>query len=189
MKLIAGLGNPGPRYEQTRHNVGFLVVDELARRWKVDISAFDRHYEALLGEGMICGERVMLLKPQTFMNLSGRSVRSVQQFFKLALGELMIVIDDLDLPVGRIRVRGEGSGGGHRGMNDVIAKCGSQEIPRIRIGIGKVHRSETVDYVLSKFAPDEREPVEHAIVMAADATECWLKDGTTAAMNKFNRRE
>lgn len=189
MKLIAGLGNPGPQYAQTRHNVGFLVVDELARRWKMEVSTFDRHYEALLGESTIGGERVMLLKPQTFMNLSGRSVRAVQQFFKLQLSDLLIVIDDLDLPVGRLRVRAEGSGGGHRGLSDVIARCGSSEIPRVRIGIGKTHRSETVEHVLGKFAPDERESIQLAVQLAADAADCWTREGITPAMNKFNRRD
>lgn len=188
MKLVVGLGNPGPRYAESRHNVGFAVLDELVRRWKLGQPAYDRHFEGLLVEAQRGAERLLLLKPLTFMNLSGRSVAAVQGFYKLDLSALLVVYDDLDLPVGQIRVRAEGSAGGHRGMADVIGQLGSPRIARIRVGIGRVDRSATVEYVLSRFLPEEREPVERAVQAAADAVECWIDQGVVAAMNRFNRR-
>lgn len=187
MKLIAGLGNPGPRYEGTRHNVGFSVADELARRWGVG-GAYDKDFEAVCGEAAVGGERVLVLKPQTLMNLSGRSVQAAVRFYKIALEDTLVVYDDLDLPVGQLRIRASGSAGGHRGLEDILGRCGSQDVPRIRIGIGKVHRSATVEHVLGRFAPDEREPVTEAISTAADAAVCWVGQGIATAMNKFNRR-
>ncbi len=187
MKLIAGLGNPGPRYEHTRHNVGFMVADETARRWNIQLR-YERGYEGLVGDGVVAGERTLLLKPQTLMNLSGRSVAALARFYKLALGDLLVVLDDLDLPVGGLRMRADGSSGGHRGLSDVIEKLGSQEIARLRIGIGRVHRCETVGHVLGTFAPDEREAVAEVVQTAADAVECWATRGVQAAMNAFNRR-
>lgn len=188
MKLIVGLGNPGRPYEGTRHNVGFAVVDELARRHRADLTQFDRDFEALIGEASIAGERTWLLKPQTYMNLSGKSVAAVQRFYKLALSDLLIVSDDLDLPPGQIRIRANGSAGGQKGLSDVLAKLGSQDVARLRVGIGRVHRDATVDWVLSRFSPDEREMMQQAIAAASDAGECWVKDGVNAAMNKFNRK-
>lgn len=187
MKLIAGLGNPGPRYADSRHNVGFLVVDELARRWKIDASNYDRHFEGLTGETQRSGDRVLLLKPATFMNLSGRSVGAMQRYFKLPLADVMVVIDDLDLPIGKLRIRANGSAGGQKGLEDVIRNLGSSEIPRIRIGIGKVHKAATVSHVLGSFSPDERPIAEEAVSRAADAIECWIARGLTAAMNEFNK--
>ena len=186
MKLVAGLGNPGPRYAQTRHNVGYAVVDRLARRWGVSVEKYERRYEALLGDGQVADERVLLLKPQTYMNLSGRSLLAVTQFYKLACPDLLIVCDDLDLPVGRIRLRAGGSGGGQKGLENILLRLASNDIPRLRIGIGKVDKSVTSDYVLSRFMPDEREAVEQVITAAADAVECWLDKGIEAAMNRFN---
>lgn len=189
MKLIVGLGNPGRGYERTRHNAGFRVVDELARRGRTEIRDYDRDFEALLAEAGLCGQRVLLCKPMTYMNLSGRSVAAVARFYKTELADLLVVSDDLDLPVGQIRVRASGSAGGQKGLGDVIQKLGSQDVPRVRIGIGKVHRSATVDHVLGSFAPDEREAAEQAEIEAADACECWLREGITAAMNRFNAKK
>ena len=186
MKLAAGLGNPGPRYAASRHNIGYAVVDELARRWTVDLSRYDRHFEGLIGEAAVGGERVLLLKPATFMNLSGRSVAAVWRFYKLAPADVLVVFDDLDLPVGQLRIRAAGSAGGHKGMSDVILQLGTDEIPRVRIGIGKVHRDATVDYVLSAFEPDEKPRMAEVVGCAAAAVECWLARGITAAMNQFN---
>jgi len=186
VKLVAGLGNPGPRYAQTRHNVGYAVVDRLARRWGVSVEKYERRYEALLGDGQVADERVLLLKPQTYMNLSGRSLLAVTQFYKLACPDLLIVCDDLDLPVGRIRLRAGGSGGGQKGLENILLRLASNDIPRLRIGIGKVDKSVTSDYVLSRFMPDEREAVEQVITAAAAAVECWLDKGIEAAMNRFN---
>ncbi len=188
MKLIAGLGNPGRRYAGSRHNVGYLVVDELARRWQIDAARQDRRCEGLLAEGSAAGQRLLLLKPTTFMNLSGRSVAAVWRFYKLALADVLIVHDDLDLPVGLIRLRALGSAGGHKGLLDILKHLGSPEVPRLRIGIGKVHKAATVEYVLSRFEPQEREDIEQVIGRAADAAECWLREGIDAAMTAFNRK-
>lgn len=188
MKLIVGLGNPGPRYAESRHNVGYVVVDELAHRWVTDVTRFDRHFEGLRGEAHAHGQRAFLLKPTTFMNLSGRSVAAVQRYYRLATSDLLIIHDDLDLTVGQLRIRATGSSGGHKGLDDVIRHCGTDEISRLRIGIGKVHRDATTEYVLGPFAPDERPTIEEAITAAADAAECWLQRGVAAAMNQFNRR-
>jgi PTH1 family peptidyl-tRNA hydrolase len=186
VKLVAGLGNPGPRYAQTRHNVGYAVVDELARRWGVSVEKYERRYEALLGDGQVAEERVLLLKPQTYMNLSGRSLLAVTQFYKLACPDLLIVCDDLDLPVGRIRLRAGGSGGGQKGLENILLRLASDDVPRLRIGIGKVDKSVTSEYVLSRFTPDERETIEQVVNTAADAVECWLDKGIEATMNRFN---
>ena len=188
MKLVIGLGNPGPRYAESRHNIGYLVVDELARRWAADVSRYDRDFEGLIGEAQAEGQRVLLLKPMTFMNLSGRSVAAVRRFYKLATQDVLVIYDDLDLPVGQLRVRAGGSAGGHRGMTDVLQQLATDEVPRVRIGIGKVHPSATVEYVLSRFEPDERPLMEAALTTAADAATCWLRAGIDAAMNQFNRR-
>lgn len=188
MKLIAGLGNPGKRYAESRHNVGFRVVEELARRWGADEARYDRHFEALVGQAQRAGEPVLLVQPQTYMNESGRSVAAAWRFYKLALSELMLVLDDLDLPVGRLRLRPDGSSGGHKGLTDVIRCVGSDEFPRLRIGIGKVHPSATVEYVLSRCEADEQSAMTTAITSAADAVEVWLSQGIDAAMNEFNRK-
>ena len=188
MKLIAGLGNPGRRYAGSRHNVGFLVVAELARRWQVGEAHYERKFEGLLGQAQRAGERVLLLQPQTYMNLSGRSVSIAWRYYKLDPADLLVVVDDLDLPVGQIRLRPGGSSGGHKGMTDVIRHVGTDEFSRLRIGIGKVDPAATVEYVLSRFEPREREVIDAAIMTAADASECWLARGIEAAMNEFNRR-
>lgn len=188
MKLIAGLGNPGRRYAGSRHNVGFLVVAELARRWQVGEARYERKFEGLLGQAQRAGERVLLLQPQTYMNLSGWSVSVAWRYYKLAPADLLVVVDDLDLPVGQIRLRAGGSSGGHKGMTDVIRHVGTDEFSRLRIGIGKVDPAATVEYVLSRFEPREREVIDTAIGTAADASECWLARGIEAAMNEYNRR-
>ena len=188
MRLVAGLGNPGPRYAETRHNIGYVVLDELARRWATAITRFDRDFEAVLGEATACGQRVLLLKPTTFMNLSGRSVAAALRFYKLTPADLLVIHDDLDLPVGQLRVRATGSAGGHNGMSDVLRHLATDEFARIRIGIGRVDPRAAVEYVLSRFEPDERPAIVEAVGRAADAAECWLRAGTSAAMNQFNRR-
>lgn len=188
MKLIAGLGNPGPRYQQTRHNVGFMVVDELARRWDAEVSRYDRDFEALIGDAQRAAERIALLKPQTFMNLSGRSVLAAQRFFKIDLPDVMIVCDDLDLPLGGLRMRAGGSGGGHNGLTDVIQRLGSLDIPRLRTGIGRSERYSATGFVLGAFMQEEREEIARTLETAADALECWISDGIDAAMTRYNRR-
>jgi len=188
VKLIAGLGNPGPRYADSRHNIGFWVVDELARRWRSDLSRYEARFEGLVGQAQRGDTAVLLLKPTTFMNLSGRSVGAVTRFYKLQHADLLVVYDDLDLPVGQLRLRAGGSSGGHKGMEDVLRNLGGEDVARIRIGIGKVHRAATVGHVLGRFAPDERPLIDAAVTAAADAAECWLARGIAAAMNEFNRK-
>ncbi len=188
MKLIAGLGNPGPRYAESRHNVGFLVVDELARRWASEVTRYERRFQGLLGQAQRGGESIMLLKPATYMNLSGQSVAAAWRYYKLATSDVLVVHDDLDLAVGQLRVRPAGSAGGHKGLSDVLRHFNTDEVPRLRIGIGKVHRDATVEYVLSRFEAEERPLIDAAVNSAAEAVECWLTSGTAAAMNKYNRR-
>lgn len=187
MRLVVGLGNPGSRYEKTRHNLGFGVIDTLAARWRIDVSR--QKFHAWLGDGEVAGQRVVLLKPATFMNLSGLAVRAATAFYKLSPQELIVVLDDLDLPVGKVRVRAAGSSGGHRGLENIIALLGTDAFCRVRIGIGGDAKREAVEHVLSEFAPAERERVDAAVSRAADAVECWLAEGVAAAMNKFNRSD
>jgi PTH1 family peptidyl-tRNA hydrolase len=189
VKLVVGLGNPGRRYVESRHNVGFIVVDELARRWALGAGRFEKRFEALAWEAARGDERVLLLQPQTFMNLSGRSVSAARRFYKIELADILVVFDDLDLPVGRLRLRGRGSAGGHKGLADILRHLGDDAVPRLRFGIGKVDASVTVQYVLGKFRPDEQPAVAAAVVMAADAVECWLAQGLETAMNEYNRKE
>ncbi|MBK9120270.1 MAG: aminoacyl-tRNA hydrolase [Phycisphaerales bacterium] len=188
MKLIAGLGNPGPRYAETRHNVGYDVADELARRWRCDLSRFDRDFEGLVGEAQVGTERVLLLKPLTFMNLSGRSVAAVCRFYRLPPTEVLVVHDDLDLPVGQLRLRASGSAGGQKGLADILRHFGTQEVARLRIGIGKALRAPASDFVLSRFLPDERPVIDATVALAAEAAEAWVRRGIATAMNEFNRR-
>lgn len=188
MKLVVGLGNPGPRYAETRHNIGWRVLDELARRWNADVSREEKRFEGLLGTCERKDKRVLLLKPTTFMNLSGRSVASVCRFYKLAPADVLAVMDDLDLPVGRVRIRAQGSAGGQKGLADILRALSTQDVARVRLGIGRPDPRFASDYVLSRFTPDEREAIEHAVVIAADAIETWLSRGITAAMNEYNRR-
>lgn len=183
--LIVGLGNPGRRYANTRHNVGFRCVDLLADRHRLQIG--HRHGDAIIGTGDICGTRVVLAKPQTYMNLSGRSVRSLLSWFKLTPRQLIVVYDDMDLTLGRIRLRASGSSGGHRGVQSIIDVLGSNEFPRVRVGIGRPLREDAIEHVLQPFTGDEEHIVQFAYGTAADAIECILSEGLTAAMNKFNR--
>jgi len=185
MKLVVGLGNPGSKYEKTRHNVGFLVVEELARRWSYPKAR--RQFSGLLADGSIRQERVLLLEPMTYMNLSGTSVREAMSFLKLDVAQLLVVLDDMALPVGRIRLRLKGSGGGHNGLTHVIQQAGTDEFCRLRIGIGQVGGERMVGHVLGTFSGDEAPAIDQAIRTAADAVECWVSDGPDLAMTRFNR--
>ncbi len=187
MKLVAGLGNPGSRYEDTRHNLGFRGVDALAGRWRIDVTR--QKFSAWVGDGLVAGQRTTLLKPTTFMNLSGQAVQAAVAFHKLPLEDLLVISDDLDLPVGAIRVRASGSSGGHRGLDNIIQLLGSEGFARVRIGIGRSVREDAVSHVLSGFSPEEEVVANAAIRRAADAVECWIAEGVTAAMNRFNRTD
>ena len=187
MKLVVGLGNPGTQYRNTRHNVGFRVIDELARRWQIGPAR--QQFEALAAGGQIGPHKVLLLKPMTYMNRSGQAVREAVTFYKVELGELLVVSDDMALPLGRVRLRPEGSAGGHNGLTDVIQQLGSESFARLRIGIEQVAGEQMVSHVLSPFLPEEEEIAGGAIVRAADAVECWLAGGVDEAMNRFNRAD
>ncbi len=187
MKLVAGLGNPGAKYAKTRHNVGFRVVDELARRWEA--ASWREQFGGLAATGLCRGEKVLLLKPMTYMNRSGQSVGEAVRFHKIEAADLLVVVDDMALPLGRLRVRPQGSAGGHNGLSDVIWQIGTEAFARLRIGIEQVSGERMVDHVLSPFDPEEEATVGSAIGRAADAVECWVTEGIVEAMNRFNRAE
>lgn len=185
MKLIVGLGNPGIRYVHTKHNVGFWVVDQLSERWGIPLSK--EKWNAVFGEGRVDGEKVILLKPLTYMNLSGESVRPLLDFYKLTLDDLVVIYDDLDLPIGHLRLRMKGSAGGHNGMKSLIYHLKSEQFKRMKVGIGRpIHRIPIVDYVLSSFAEEELPHVLEATEKAVKATESWIQEGFILAMNRFN---
>ncbi|MBI3967956.1 MAG: aminoacyl-tRNA hydrolase [Chloroflexi bacterium] len=186
MKIVVGLGNVGARYANTRHNAGFLCVDALARAH--GLRFVERRFDAELARGTITGEPVVLAKPQTFMNLSGRAVRPLLNWYKLDPKDLLIVADDLDLEFGRLRLRPRGSAGGQRGIESIIAALGTQEVSRLRIGIGRPPpKWDPADYVLLPLTPSERAEFDKAVERAAAAVECWIERGVDAAMNEFNR--
>ena len=185
MKIVVGLGNPGNQYKDTRHNIGFLVVDELARRWNTP--SWKRRYDAEVSEHRAIGP-VLLVKPQTFMNLSGNSVREAAKFYKTPSTDIVVIHDDLDLPAGRLRIRERGGSGGHRGIESMLSQLGADDFVRVRFGVGRPPEGwESADYVLGRFAPDEQALIKEAVDKAADAVEVILKEGTAPAMNRFNR--
>ena len=183
MKVIVGLGNPGREYAHTRHNVGFDVLDIFAKRRKVRI--LGRQHCALVGRFEHLGEEILLVKPQTFMNESGAAVAAVVRKHHLEPGDVLVIHDDLDLPLGRLRIRMSGSSGGHKGMNSIIQHLGSTDFPRMRIGIGR--GSEAIDHVLSRFNRRDRATIDPALDSAADALDAILNEGIEAAMNVYNR--
>ena len=188
MYLIVGLGNPGREYEHTRHNAGFYAIDVLAGKLGADVK--EKKHKGLCGKGMIAGEKVILLKPQTFMNLSGESVRAAADFYKIDAEHMIVLYDDIDLDVGKLRVRAKGSAGGHNGIKNIIAHMGTQEFPRVRIGVGaKPDRMDLADYVLGRFSQVERPVMEDAFEEAAEAAIAVVEDGIDAAMNRFNRKK
>jgi peptidyl-tRNA hydrolase, PTH1 family len=191
ISLIVGLGNPGAKYDRTRHNIGFDLIDRLAKRWQIPLTE-QRRFHGELGEGMVAGQRMRLLKPNTFMNKSGQSVRAVLDWYKLLPQQVLVLYDDMDLPVGRLRIRLSGSAGGHNGMKSLIAHLGTQDFPRLRIGISKAAEAgavkDTISHVLGKFAPEELRILPEVLDMAADAVELALRQGTEKAMSLYNGR-
>lgn len=188
-QLIVGLGNPGTKYAQTRHNVGFDLLDILAKRWQVNFS--DRkQFQGIYGEGFgNHNAKIRLLKPQTFMNLSGQSVRSTIDWFKLSPESVLVVYDDLDLPLGKIRLRLSGSAGGHNGMKSIISHLGTQNFPRVRIGIGKsCGKKDTISHVLGKFSTTETPIVSDVLYLVNNAIEMSLKQGIEKAMSLYNSK-
>jgi len=184
MKVIVGLGNPGAKYAGTRHNVGFEVVDYLAAA--PACTPFREKFEAFVAELKEGDETILLVKPLTFMNLSGRAVRAVLDFFKLPLDQVLVICDDFNLPLGKLRIRAKGSHGGQNGLRNIQEQLGTDEYTRLRIGVGEPGPGDAVDHVLSKFKPGERKAVEEAIAVAAQAALTWIRQGTPAAMNRFN---
>ncbi|HEY9764836.1 MAG TPA: aminoacyl-tRNA hydrolase [Chroococcales cyanobacterium] len=188
MKAIFGLGNPGKQYAETRHNVGFMVVELLARRHGLPGKHWSK-FQAMGAEGNIAGERVLLLQPLTFMNNSGQTVQAVSAFYKLERSDILVVYDDFALPLGAIRMRVSGSAGGHNGVSSIIRLMGSNEFPRLRLGIGPVIGfSDTADFVLARFEKKEEAERDIMIERAADAVEMWLKKGAEETMNLFNAK-
>lgn len=188
MYLIAGLGNPGAKYENTRHNTGFAAIDQLADRCHIDIS--ERKHKALCGRGTVEGQKVVLLKPQTFMNLSGESLRAAMDYYKLTPQEVLVIYDDVSLDPGQLRIRLKGSAGGHNGIKSIIAHLGTQEFPRIKVGVGaKPPRMDLADYVLGHFTGEEQAVMKEAYEEAAQAAVMILTHGPEQAMNHYNMKK
>ena len=184
--LVVGLGNPGPKYEWTRHNVGFLVVDELAERASIPVQKLK--YKALTNTTVIGGQSVLLMKPTTYMNLSGESVGQAARFYKIPPERVLVISDDVALPQGKLRIRRSGSAGGHNGLKNIIAHLGTDQFPRLKVGVGeKPHPDyDLADWVLGKFQGEDKKVMDEAVKRAADAVECILKEGADRAMNRFN---
>lgn len=184
MKIIVGLGNPGERYEGTRHNVGWRVVDEVARRQQIGLTTVK--FEAFFGSARLGGETVILLKPLTFMNDSGAAVQAAMSFYNCPLGDVLVICDEINLPPGTLRVRRGGSAGGHRGLLSIEERLATQDYARLRIGVGRGLMEDQREHVLSRFTKDEEPVIEAAIRRAADAVECWRTRGIETCMNEFN---
>lgn len=185
MKLIVGLGNPGREYELTRHNIGFMAIDELAKRWNISLN--EQKFKGVFGAGFVNGEKIILLKPLTYMNLSGESIRPLMDYYKIDVEDFVVLYDDLDIPVGKLRLRMKGSAGGHNGVKSTISHLGTQEFQRIRMGIDRPKNGmKVVDYVLGRFTSEEIPDVNHSIEKAADACEEWLNKPFLQIMNTFN---
>lgn len=195
MYIIAGLGNPGRKYENTRHNMGFIAVDLIAEKYDIKIDKIK--FKALVGEGRIGGQKVILIKPQTYMNLSGQSIMEIMNFYKEDIENLIVIYDDLDIPTGTIRVRKKGSAGTHNGMRNIVYLLADDGFPRIRVGIGPVAKDGTqdkekarnldlVDYVIGGVSKSEKELLEDSLTRAAEAAASIVTDGIDRAMNKYN---
>jgi peptidyl-tRNA hydrolase, PTH1 family len=185
MKLIVGLGNPGPEYERTRHNVGWQVLDAFARKFRIEVTRHEKN--ALTGTGRVAGGSVMLAKPLTYMNLSGDAVKLLVNAYLEASDELMVVYDDIDLPLGRLRIRPNGSAGTHNGMRSIISTIQTEQFPRLRVGIGASAQGRLRDYVLDEFTPEEQPIVDRAIERAVDALVLFARGDLRRAMNQFNK--
>jgi PTH1 family peptidyl-tRNA hydrolase len=183
MKIIVGLGNPGPRYAGTRHNIGFDVIDWIAAG--AGTSPFRSRFQAQVAEFADATETALLIKPETFMNLSGASVRQVVDFYKRPATDVLVVCDDIALPLGKLRARAQGTHGGHNGLRDIQAHLGTTEYPRLRIGVGSPD-GDAADFVLGRFRPTERPAVADAVARAAEAALVWMRQGITECMNRYN---
>ncbi|MCY7282620.1 MAG: aminoacyl-tRNA hydrolase [Cyanobacteria bacterium CAN_BIN43] len=190
-QLIVGLGNPGAKYDQTRHNIGFVAIDSLARTWQINLSE-NRKFQGFFGEGRSVSGKMRLLKPTTFMNLSGQSIRAVMDWYKLPAEAVLVIYDDMDLPLGKIRLRQSGSAGGHNGMKSAIAHLGSQNFPRLRIGIGAPQDGEpdkqVISHVLGRFSSSEDRLLPEVLSLIRGAVEMSLKQGIPKAMSLYNNQ-
>lgn len=189
MYIIAGLGNPSKEYEGTRHNAGFQVIDRIAEKYNISVDT--KKHRALIGKGMIAGQKVILAKPQTYMNLSGESIRSLLDYYKIdEEGELVIIYDDISLEPGQIRIRAKGSAGGHNGIKSIIQHLGGQVFPRIKVGVGeKPPKMDLADYVLGHFSKEEKEQMNEGYEHAVHALELMLMGEISEAMNEYNRKK
>lgn len=188
MKLIVGLGNPGREYAATRHNIGFMAIDNLAH--KLGLAVEKKKFKALVGQGQIKSERVLLAKPQTYMNLSGEAVAALLRWHKLGPADLIVVYDDMDLPPGKLRIRPEGGSGGHKGMESIIWSLSTENFPRLRIGVGKPENPnfDGADFVLSRLTGDDFKTFEESVNLAVEAIHCIVCEGLEIAMNEYNRK-
>lgn len=184
MKIIVGLGNPGEKYVKTRHNVGFMVIDRLSHQLEMGLA--QKKFQSLFYKKSVAREELVLLKPQTFMNLSGSAVKEAVDMYKVPQQDIMVVCDDLDLPLGKLRVRRNGGSGGHRGIESLIACLGSRDFFRLRVGIGRPAVGDAADYVLSRFSEEEYPLIKETIDQACLALKTWIFDGVEACMNTFN---
>lgn len=185
MYIIVGLGNPGDKYAKTRHNVGFNVVDLLAKEYSIDVSKIK--HKAMTGEGRVGTEKVILVKPLTYMNLSGESVVDICNYYNVDLEKLIVIYDDIDLEVGKIRIRKKGSGGTHNGMRSIIKCLGSNEFPRVRVGISKPKNGQDLaDFVLSRFSKDDEAALSESYKNAVAAVDCTIRENLDLAMNRYN---
>ena len=183
---IVGLGNPGKKYENTRHNIGFITLDYLAQKHGISISKIK--HKALIGEGRIEGKKVLLVKPQTYMNLSGNSVREVLEYYKEDVENMIVIYDDIDIPPGSVRIRKKGSAGTHNGMRSIIYDIQSDQFPRIRIGMGKSSKMDLADFVTGTFSKEEKEILEKAVIHACDAVECFVSNGIEKTISEYSTK-
>lgn len=183
MILIVGLGNPGKQYEQTRHNIGFDVIDYMANKYNIDVNR--EKFKGICGEGFIENKKVILLKPLTYMNLSGESIRELANFYKLEDDEIIVVYDDISLDIGRLRIREKGSAGGHNGIKSIIQNLGGDKFPRVKVGVGQP-KDNLVNHVLGKFSKEDREHIEKVIPVVSDAIVEIVRNDAKESMNKFN---
>ncbi|WP_459129163.1 aminoacyl-tRNA hydrolase [Guggenheimella bovis] len=184
MKCIVGLGNPGKQYENTKHNLGFMVIDQLKKEHGLDQTK--GQFEALVTEWQLHGEKILLVKPETFMNASGRSVRKVFDFYKLEPKDILVVYDDIDLEIGSIRLRKSGGPGTHNGMRDIVNCLSSKDFPRLRVGAGRNGQKDLAEYVLSGFSKEQWKLIDEAIERSVSAIEVWILEGIESAMNRYN---
>ena len=188
MYLIAGLGNPSRTYEGTRHNIGFTMIDAIGNKFGIDVTT--KKHKALVGRGMIDGMRVILAKPQTYMNLSGESVRALMDYYKLTTDEIVIIYDDISMPVGQVRIRPKGSAGGHNGIKSIIAHLGTQEFPRIKIGVGaKPENGDLVKHVLGRFSKEDDAKIRDVFALAEEGLLAILQEDVKTAMNAVNGKK